>query len=142
MGWNEDFPRDVMPEFQQITNYIGSPLWMELCEWAERTYGVAPRIEHSTCSGAPGWNVKYRKAGRALCTLYPHKGYFTCLLAIGPAQAQEVELRLPAFSDALREQYLQTNPMNGTRWMMVDVKAPETLRDVQTIVDVRAKTKR
>ena len=142
MSWNEEYPKSVTPDFQQITDYIGSPLWTELCEWTESTYGIAPRIEHSTCSGAPGWNVKYRKAGRALCTLYPRKGYFTCLLAVGPAQAQEVELRLPAFSAALREQYQQTRPMNGTRWMMIDVRVDDTANDVKQLIDIRAKTKR
>jgi AraC family transcriptional regulator len=38
-----------------------------------------------------GWNVKYRKGGRALCSLYPKQGYFLALVPYeGKSNAFEV----------------------------------------------------
>ena len=142
MNWSEIYPKGAMPNHRQISDYVGNPVWNELCEQIEQKYGVEPKIEYSTCSMAPGWNVKYRKAGRALCTLYPHDGYFYCLIAIGPANAQETELLLPTFSSEVQQQYQDAAPTNGTRWLMINVCAADTARDVQSLVAIRAKAKR
>lgn len=66
MNWLESYPKSQEPSLEQIEAFIHSPLWNGLCAWTEKTYGIAPKVEHSTCSGAPGWNVKYKKSGRAL----------------------------------------------------------------------------
>ena len=71
------------PTLQEIGERIKSPLWNELCGYIEAAYGVQPSVEYSKCSGAPGWNVKYKKGGKALCTLYPGEGCFTALVAVG-----------------------------------------------------------
>ncbi len=34
------------------------------------------QLEYSKCSLKPGWNVKYKKSGKALCALYPMEDYF------------------------------------------------------------------
>lgn len=61
MLWSELFPQSLKPGFDMIAQYINSPLWLPLCRFIESTYSVLPAIEYSRCSGAMGWNVKYRK---------------------------------------------------------------------------------
>ena len=34
-----------------------------------------------------GWNIKYQKSGKSLCTIYPQQGYF---LALVPCKSFEV----------------------------------------------------
>jgi hypothetical protein len=142
LNWSEIYPKSLMPSRGQINDYIGNPVWNELCGQIEQQFGVEPKVEYSTCSAAPGWNVKYRKGGRALCALYPRDGFFYCLIAIGPTIAQETELLLPTFSSEVRQMYLGAAPMNGTRWLMIDVRTENTARDVQSLVTIRAKAKR
>ena len=141
MSWNEQYPKEVKPELSAIGAYIGSPLWAALCTQVEQTYGVAPLIEHSRCSGAPGWNVKYKKSGRSLCTVYPASGYFTCLVAIGGPMAAEVELGLYTFSDYTRTLYRNAMPFNGYRWLMIDVRDAQILQDTLALIAARAKRK-
>lgn len=66
MDWNECYPRDLRPERAQIDAFIGNPQWTALVAHLEGELGIRPLEEHSRCSGAPGWNLKYRKGGRAL----------------------------------------------------------------------------
>lgn len=142
MAWQEQFPRGKQPDSAHISAYISSPLWEGLCGWLEETYAVQPRIEYSTCSGAPGWNVKYRKSGRSLCTLYPRESYYTCLISIGGKEAMEAELVLSACTAFLRELYGRTKPFNGSRWLMIDVTSPDILEDVKHLISLRVKPKK
>lgn len=142
MSWNERFTKGEMPDLSTVSSYIGSPLWEGLCEHIEVTYGVSPTIEHSVCSMASGWNLKYKKSGRALCTLYPAEGYFTCLVSIGRKEAQEAELLLPAFGEYMEELYWNTKLYNGGRWLMIDVTSAEILEEVKLLIGLRVKPKK
>lgn len=141
MNWNQRCPKTRQPSTDEIAAYIGSPLWGELCSWAETSYGIEPLVEHSVCSGAPGWNVKYKKSGRALCTLYPDEGSFTALVTIGAKEAPQAELLLPAFSGYLNELYAHTRVYNGARWLMIRVTDSKILDDVKQLLRLRVPPK-
>lgn len=142
MNWNEYYPKMQMPDLEQVSAFVANPLWSALCVHLESCYGVSPKVEHSICSGAPGWNVKYKKSGRALCTLYPADGFFTCLVSIGSRQAMEAELLLSACTEYVRELYWSTKPYNGGRWLMICVTSPEILEDVKELIALRVQKKR
>lgn len=139
MNWNELYPKGSEPQLSAVSSYVDSPLWEQLCCYLEDNYGVAPVVGHSICSGAPGWNLKYKKSGRALCTLYPAKGFFTCLVSIGSREAMQAELLLCTCTDYLRELYWNTKPYNGGRWLMISVTSPEILEDVKALIALRVK---
>lgn len=141
-SWNQEYSIDTQPDMAQLEAYIATPLWNELRAYVEKTYEVQPHVEHSTCSGAPGWNVKYKKAGRSLCTLYPDRGYFTCLVCIGGAESVEAELLLNTCTDYVRELYSNVKPFNGARWLMIGVTNADVLADVKMLIGCRAKVKK
>ena len=141
MNWNQRYPKSQQPSLGEISSYIDSPLWGSFCAWAETAYGIAPKVEHSTCSGAPGWNVKYKKGGRALCTLYPDEGAFTAMVTIGSKEASEAELLLPTCSDYLRELYDRTREFNGARWLMIRISDARVLEDVKHLIRLRVTPK-
>lgn len=137
MNWSRLYPNNTQPNMTQISNFISSPLWTELCTHLQQCYGVLPRIEHSICSGAPGWNVKYKKSSRALCTLYPAEGYFTAMVSIGSREATQAELLLAFCTDYIKQLYFNSRPFNGGRWLMVEVRSPEILIDVKRLIELR-----
>ena len=141
MNWNQRYPKSQQPTLGEIASFIDSPLWSDLCAWTETSYAIAPKVEHSTCSGAPGWNVKYKKGGRALCTLYPDDGAFTAMVTVGSKEATQADLLLPTFSDYLRELYARTSAFNGARWLMIRVSDPHVLEDVKTLIRLRVTPK-
>ncbi len=141
MAWSEQYTKAYEPALTQIAEHIGSPLWRELCSFVETGYDTLPKIEYSICSGAPGWNVKYKKSGRALCTLYPHEGFFTCLICIGAKEVMEAELVLTTCCSYTQELFQKSRPMNDTRWLMIDVMSREILEDVKRLLCIRAKPK-
>lgn len=106
------------------TAFFGSPM------------GVSPAVEYSGCSLAPGWNVKYRARGRALCTIYPDTGTFTCMISIGQKEAPAMELALPGLTAYVREVSQNSRPSEG-RWLMIRVSGPGDPGGVKTLLRIR-----
>lgn len=141
MNWNEQYPKTTMPNLQEVSCFVASPLWDELCAHIESCYGVLPKAEHSICSGAPGWNIKYKKSGRSLCTLYPANSFFTCLVSVGSREAMEAELLLSSCTEYVHNLYWNTKLFNGGRWLMVSVTSAEILEDVKKLIALRVQKK-
>lgn len=141
MEWKELFSYKNRPEFKEISEFIGCEYWSELYEYIESTYSVKPSIEYSGCSGAPGWNVKYKKSSKSLCTLYPDKGSFICLISIGRKEAALAEMMLTTFSKYVQELYENANPYNGARWLMIRVTSEQILWDVKQLLCIRVPPK-
>ena len=115
----------------------GGPLWRRLCEELGERYRIQPKIEYSGCSMAPGWNVKYRKGSRAVCTLYPAKGIFTCLVVIGLREEERARLLLGGMSPYLRDLYRNAKPMMGARWLMIEIADERTLSEALALIALR-----
>lgn len=125
------------PSLESISAYVNSPLWEQLHEYMEEQYQIAPVLEYSRCSMQRGWNVKYKKAGRTLCTLYPMEGYFIALVVIGERERAETELALPFFTEYLQHLYEETRTSIGQKWLMIHVTNLALLEDVRQCIAIR-----
>lgn len=128
------------PSIDELSAYVANPVFSLFCNEMERRYGAAPLISFSSCIWERGWNVKFRKAGRSLCTVYLREGFFTVLVVIGEKERSDVESILPQLPLRLREIYLNTPSGNGQRWLMIDVEDEDELyRGVFSLLDIRRK---
>lgn len=125
------------PSMETISAYVNNPLFECLCEHVETEYQSKPVLEYSRCSLQYGWNVKYKKAGRTLCTLYPIEGYFIALIVIGDRERTETELMLPFFTEYLQQVYQETKSGMGQKWLMIDVTDDAVLEDVKHCIAIR-----
>lgn len=89
-----------------------------------------------------GWNVKYKKAGRTLCTLYPMEGFFIALIVIGERERLEIEFALPLFTEHFVRLYHDTKCGMGQKWLMIRVTDEVILDDVKQCIAIRRKIKR
>ena len=126
------------PSLLEIGEYVGGPLFSQFCEEVMGRYQCAERIEFSACSMEKGWNVKFKKSGKALCTVYPREGYFTAMVVVGRKEKAAVEALLPSCAPALRELYRETREGNGQRWLMIDLEDEGPLyRDALRLIQLR-----
>lgn len=137
MEWNMLYSNAAPPTWEQVAEYIGNPLWTDFNERIQSAFRVKPCMEYSRCSMQAGWNVKYRKGGKALCTLYPMEGYFIALVVVGPREMAEAELLVPLCSDYVQTVFQNTRTMNGQKWLMLDVRNQETMEDVFRLIHLR-----
>jgi hypothetical protein len=143
MKWNELFNIGQIPSIEDIKVYIGEakPYWDELVLHIEETYNAKRQLDYSKDSLQPGWNVKYKKSGKALCTLYPMEGYFIALVVVGPKEEDKVRHDMEAglFSTYVKELYEKTAYSTMGRWLMIEVKDKAFLNDIKHLIGIRVR---
>lgn len=146
MQWNELFGKEHEPPNAQIADFVATPLWDDLAEYLQKTYNIKPKIEYSGCAmdGGiwKGWNVKYKKGGKSLCTLYPKQGYFLSLITIAEKDAAEADLLIPLCCDYVRVLYNQARfGKNYGKMLGLEVTSEEILRDMKELTALRVNNK-
>ena len=124
------------PSFEEIGEYIrpeARTLWNDINAFIRETFQAKPLIAFSRCSGKPGWNVKYQKSGKAICTLYPEKEGFIALVVVTLDLANVIE-DLSDGLGAIREVARSARPFNGTKWLMITVYQETALVEVKQLL--------
>ena len=125
------------PSFDEITSYINPPvreIWQDLNAYIQNTFHAAPKITYSVCSGKPGWNVKYQKSGKSICTLYPEKEGLIALVVI-KAELGEILLKAnPAPHPLIRNLLAAGKPFNNTYWLMIPLGECDVLESVKDLL--------
>lgn len=141
MEWAKLYDQNTKPSFEDIDRYINNELWEKLKSTLSSATKTPPKLTYSRCSAQPGWNVKYQKSGKSLCTLYPMEGYFIALVVIGNKETVETELLLPTLSIYTQELYQRTSFLCGGRWLMMNVTEPAILEDTLKLITIRLRIK-
>ena len=141
--WSDLFGKENKPSDEQIQEFVTTPLWSDLADYLKQTYNVKPETEYSYCmmdKGAwKGWNVKYKKGGKSLCTLYPKRGYFLSLITIAEKDAAEADLIIPSCTDYVQELYRRTGfGKNYGKMLGIEVTSEDILRDMKEFMALRA----
>ena len=143
MEWSEAFGSEHQPEPGQVKEFVGTPLWDELADYLQQTYNVQPNVSYSCCAMDKGfwkgWNVKYKKSGKALCTLYPKKGYFVALVVMGAKELADADILIQFCDEYTQELYRQTEVSMGGKWLAINVTSERILSDVKNLIGLRVK---
>lgn len=130
--------RNYCPSIEEIGEFVHNPVFGQFCQEIRDVYECTEKIEYSLCSMEKGWNVKFKKAGKALCTIYPKEGYFRTMVVVGPKEKEPVERILPECSAELRDIYRRTPEGRGMRWLMLELEDRDDLyRDVLRLISIR-----
>ena len=142
MLWNELYNDGNQPSETEIEDFVKSPLWSDLADHIQQTYNVKPKLSYSNCSMDrghwKGWNVKYQKSGKSLCTLYPKEGYFLALVTIGAKEIPEADLLMPCCGEYMQGLYNQSKSSTGGKSLAVEVTNDDVLSDMKSLIAVRA----
>ncbi len=142
MEWLELFGSNIQPTEAEINQFIANPMWKDFNDYIQNEYKVMPKYSFSGCSGQPGWNVKYQKSGRSLCTLYPMFGYFIALVVIGLKEEDEMQKIFFTLEEHIKLLLNRADSIMGARWLMIHVTSEEILNDVKRLIQIRVNTKR
>lgn len=131
-----------VPTIEELWEYVGNSLLEDFCRIMDEEYKANCKIEFSKCSWEYGWNIKFKKSGKGLCTIYPRENYFTVLVVVGAKEKEPVETILPELSTVTQDIYHQTKEGNGQRWLMIDLEdADGVYEDVLKLIAIRRKSK-
>ena len=90
------------PDIGEISEYIRNSLFNDFCAEIVKEYNAKYKVEFSKCSWESGWNIKFKKSGKTLCTVYPRENYFTVLVVVGVKEKEAVEELLFNLSPVFR----------------------------------------
>lgn len=143
MRWPDTYPSNQEPTAPQIAAFVNTPLWDDLNNYLKQTYGISPTLFYSRCSMEhgfwEGWNIKYKKKGKSLCTLYPKQGYFVALIPIGLKADATADLILPFCSPYTQALFAQTKAGKFGKSLPIEVTNENILDDVKNLVALRTK---
>lgn len=123
-----------------MKQYINNTLWENFCEFMRNTYNATIKFEFSKCNWEYGWNVKFKKGSKSLCTVYPRENYFTILIVIGKREKKLFEDMFSSFSSDIQKIYKETSEGNGQKWIMIDLENKDNkYEDVKKIIEIRNK---
>lgn len=129
-----------VPTYDDICQYISEParvLWQDINSFIQQEYKASPKIAYSKCSGKPGWNVKYKKSNKSLCTLYPEKEGFVALLVIPLRLLPVIEAVEEEFETDVLEVIRSAKPFNGTLWLMIQVDKASVLENAKKLLLIK-----
>ena len=121
------------PTPEDIRSALGScfPLWERLIGFVETSY----RIEGTWSRWGPaktGWNLRYRRNGKAVTALHPQKERILAQVVLGVAQAERA-LELPLGEKIAR--MLQESPqLRDGRWLFIPVTSESDAVDVEKLL--------
>lgn len=141
MEWIDLYKPDNQPSEQDIAEFINNPLWAKINTFMQDSYHIQPSTHYSGCSGQPGWNIKYQKAGKSLCTLYPMDGFFIVLVVIGTKEYEDTLALMPSCTEYVRELFESVPHSSMGRWLMIHVENEAVLDDVKNLIQIRRKIK-
>jgi hypothetical protein len=134
------FDKTYEPSFKELTSYVkgdSNKRWMNLANYIETNFKSSPKLFYSRCSAKPGWNAKYKKSSKALCTLYPGNDYFTALVVLNETDMEWFKGMRDEYSKYILSLYDNCNLFNGTKWLMVDITDDKILEDVKKLIKLK-----
>ncbi len=109
--------------------------WQALRDEAEERFGMPPEVSFG---GAKyGWQIRYRKGGRTLCTLFPERDAVTVLIVLGAKEVAKVTSVLDTLSPAVREAFERAGQYADGRWMWPRVLAAKDVQSIGALLAVK-----
>ena len=128
-----------IPSEYEMRNFINNELWDKFCEFMKSNYNVNPIFEFSKCSLEFGWNIKFKKGSRTLCTVYPRENYFCVMIVIGKKEKEQFENMFHSFCIEIQEIYGDTREFNNQKWLMIDLEDEDKkYEDIKKLLNIRA----
>ena len=143
MSWNELFNKENKPSDNQIKEFVDTSLWDDLVCFLQEEYKVKPNLVYSGCSmdGGiwKGWNVKFKKSGKILCTVYPKQGYLLLLSPVSLADMDKAEGLIKLCTEYTQNLFEQAVIGHIGKFLAFEVKDKDVLEDVKRLVGIRVK---
>jgi len=80
----ETFKKEKQPTEQELIDFVGLDFFADFCNHLREAYKIEPKYSYSNCAMDKniwrGWNMKYQKSSKTLCTIYPQAGHFLVLV--------------------------------------------------------------
>jgi hypothetical protein len=135
--------RNHKPGKEDIYKAIGNDAkkgWDGIQKFMAKYYEIEP--ETVFYGSNYGWNIRYRKSGKTLCSLFPEKGSFTFLIVLGKKEVERAIEMLNEFDKTIQDIILNTEQLHDGRWLWIRVYKNEKMEDMKKLIQIKRKTRK
>ena len=133
--------RNHQPTDAEVHQAIGSKfsLWEALIRQIREKYIVQEDFKF-LYGKTYGWGRRFRVKGQLLISLYPTNGGFTAQVNLSPEAAEKAQSM--KLGKNVEHAIARAKPYPEGRWLFVPVETKQDLRSIQSLLVLRAETKR
>ncbi len=127
------------PKANEVFGALGArrPLWEELTTFLADNYPIPG--EWNFGGKNYGWNVRYRKSGKTLVTLFPQEESLVVQLVLGKDQAEQaLQLRL---GKHVRKVLAETPQLHDGRWLFIRARTHKDIQDIERLIQIKRRPK-
>ena len=135
--------KEHKPTEKEIMDFIGEKAkesWLEMKRFIEDNYEIMPETVFYGVNY--GWNVRYRKSGRTLCSFFPEKGGFSVLIVLGRKESKEALSIRNKLSSRIYELLENTKQLHDGRWLWIRLAAKHDIDDIKKLLKIKKKPKK
>jgi len=140
MSFERMLDKEHAPTKEDIIDYLGKDAeeaWNDIVSFLQDNYNFDPE----TVFGGKkyGWEVRYRRSGKSLCTLHPEKGAFTVLIVLGKKEVEQALDRLNEFSPYVSNIITGAKQYHDGRWLWLRVLNKRSTDDIKRLLQIKKK---
>jgi hypothetical protein len=84
--------------------------------------------------------LKFRRGGKTLVTLYMREGFFRVTIILGKDERAKAEAKLAEFSVVIRQVYTETKTLHDGKWLTFDVRDTSLIEDLCKLLLLKRKS--
>jgi len=142
----QDFSRMIdkahKPTEEEMIDFMGEPAkeaWVEIRRFIEEHYDIVPE---TVFGGAKyGWEIRYRKSGKTLCSLTPEKGGVMVLIVLGKHESEKALSMRNELSPKMYRLIENTKQLHDGRWLWIRLLTANDVNDVKKLLPIKRKPK-
>ena len=133
IGCFVDKSRAPSPEEMRAALGPAFPYWERLMEFIAATYAIPPNLSFGGKNY--GWNLRYRKGGKSLLSLYPQQNGFFAQVVLGKEQVEKA-LTL-SLGEKVGTLVRDTPQLHDGKWLWIPVTCEADAADVEQLLLVK-----
>ena len=128
--------RSHKPSSEEVRLALGSlyPLWDGLTGFIETYYQTTGEFSFWGPAKS-GWNLRYRKKGKALVALYPHMDRIIARIVLGKSQAEQAQSL--TLGEKVSKMLREAPQLRDGRWLFIPILTEADAMDVERLLLVK-----
>lgn len=85
-----------------------------------------------------GWNIKFQKSGKSLCTIYPKQGFFVAMVSFSAKEMDDADVLIQMCDNYTKEKYKNAKSSKLGKSVSLEVTNENILNDIKELAAFRA----
>ena len=132
-----------IPTQEELNELLGAKVfevWECIVNYINETYVMETLWDIGRKAGK--YEMKFRKGGKTLCTLYAREGNFGFMIIYGKSEREKFENKRSLFSEKIQAYYEDAKTYHDGKWIMIDIFDFAHVEDIKNMLEIKRKPNR